>query len=287
MARVGDRIFALLLGLAAAGTVALLLFIAWSLAHEAWPAIQAFGLRFLTASDWSSDTGRFGALPYLYGTVVSSLLGVALALPIAVGCAVALVFLLPRWLAGPIGLLVELLAAVPSIVFGVWGFYVILPFVRDLSGGTSFGYSILAAGLVLACMVLPIITTVTREMLKAVPRDQADAALALGATPWEVTWKVVLPHAKAGILAGTLLGLGRATGETMAVILVVGNQPIFPKSLFDPGATMAATIANEFGEATDLHRASLVYLGLLLLAISLVLNLLAKFVVRRLGVRRA
>ena len=284
--RLGDRVYSALLSVAALVAVGVFVSVMWTLGSAAWPAIRAFGISFLVSQSWNPGEQLFGAFPYLFGTIVTSLLGIAIALPIAVGTAVALVFLLPRWLATPLGLVIELLAAVPSIVFGVWGRAVVVPLVRDLSGGTSYGFSILAAGLVLAAMVLPILTTVTREMLKTVPRDQGDAALALGSTPWEVTWKVVLPYAKAGVLAGAILGLGRAVGETMAVIMVVGNSPVLPKGLFDPGATAASLIANEFGDPSGpLHTAALVELGLLLLVMSLVLNLLAKRVVRRLGVR--
>lgn len=285
--RPGDRIFSLLLGASALLGLALFAGIAWTLGQQAWPAMRAFGAGFLWSTSWNPGGQEFGALPYLFGTLATSLLGLAFALPVAVGTAVALVYLLPRWLSSPLGLVIELLAAVPSIVFGVWGRDVIVPVVAQMSGGASFGPSILAAGLVLAAMILPILTTVTREMLKTVPRDQADAALALGSTPWEVTWKVVLPYAKAGILAGAILGLGRAIGETMAVILVIGNSPILPQSPYDPGATIASLIAQEFGDPSGpLHTSTLVYLGLILLAASLLLNVLAKLVVRRLGVKR-
>jgi phosphate transport system permease protein len=283
--RRGDLLLNLVLTLCGLGVLALFGYVFWILGEQALPSLQAFGLRFLSGRTWAPSDGLFGALPFISGTLLTSLLGLLFALPIAVGTAVALVFLLPRWIARPLGLVIELLAAVPSIVFGVWGFNVILPFVRDLSGGQSLGPSILAAGLVLTAMVLPILTTVTREMLKAVPRDQADAALALGSTPWEVTWKVVLPYARGGITAAAILGLGRAFGETMAVIMVVGNNPVVTWNLFEPGSTMASIIANQFGEAADLHKAALLELGLLLLVISLLLNLLAKALVRRLGVR--
>ena len=285
--RIGDRVFSALLGLSALLGVLLFAGIAWVLGSQAWPAMKQFGLGFLWSRSWNPGGQEFGALPYLAGTLTTSLLALAFAIPIAVGTAVALVYLLPRWISGPLGLIIELLAAVPSIVFGVWGRDVIVPLVAQMSGGSSFGPSILAAGLVLAAMILPILTTVTREMLKTVPRDQADAALALGSTPWEVTWKVVLPYAKAGILAGAILGLGRAIGETMAVILVIGNSPLLPQSPYDPGATIASLIAQEFGDPSGpLHTSTLVYLGLILLLASLLLNLLAKLVVRRLGVKR-
>ena len=281
-ARRGDTLFRAI----TAGAALLLLlgfgYLFWVLASRAWPALAAFGPGFLWSSAWDPPGQDFGALPYLFGTLASSLLALLVAVPVAVGTAVALTFLLPRWLASPLGILVELLAAVPSIVFGVWGFTTVVPWVQGLSGGRSFGHSLLAAGLVLAAMILPIITAVTRDMLLAVPRSQRDAALALGATPWEVTWKVVLPHARTGIVAAVILGLGRAIGETMAVIMVIGNQPKLDLDPFAPAATMASVIANEFGDPSgELHASSLVALGLLLLVMSLALSLAARWVVKR------
>lgn len=282
----GDVVFVLLTGACALGLVLLFADVVVVLGQRAWPAIQAFGVGFLTGRSWNPPGQAFGALPYILGTLMTSVLALAVAVPVAIGTAVALAILLPRTLAGPMGVLVELLAAVPSIIFGVWGFAVVVPFVRRLGGWLgqdTFGLSILAAGLVLAVMVLPIITAVSRDMVLAVPRQQRDAALALGATPWEVTWKVVLPHARPGIVAAVILGFGRAIGETMAVIMVIGNQPVLPDSVFAPGSTMASVIANEFGDPSGpLHGAALVELGLILLLSSLVLNLLARLIVKRL-----
>ncbi|HLF16091.1 MAG TPA: phosphate ABC transporter permease subunit PstC [Candidatus Thermoplasmatota archaeon] len=281
-----DALFKLVTGAFALGVVALFALIVVVLADKAWPAFRAFGPGFLVSDAWDPPGQRFGAAPYLVGTFSSSLLGLAFAVPVALGTAVALAILLPRWVAAPLGIVVELLAAVPSIVFGVWGAALVAPFVADLSGGSSFGPSLLAAGFVLAVMVLPIIAAVSRDMVLAVPQSQRDAALALGATPWEVTWKVVLPYARPGILAAVILGFGRAVGETMAVVMVIGNQAAFPHSVFDPAATMSSVIVNEFGDPSGpLHYSSLVSLGLILLVCSLAFNLGARGVVHRLGRR--
>jgi phosphate transport system permease protein len=191
---------------------------------------------------------------------------------------------MPRWLARPVGLFVELLAAVPSVIFGIWGVAVIVPFVHGLNPAHA-GYSLLSAALVLAIMVLPIITAVTRDMLRAVPRSQREAALALGATPWEVTWRIILPNARSGIMAGSILALGRAIGETMAVILVIGYTPQILFDIFGGGATLAGAIANEFGEAQGIHRAALIELGLVMLVLSLALSIGARFIVRSFGRR--
>jgi phosphate transport system permease protein len=285
-ARRGDTVFQGLTGAFALAAVAAFAFVVGLLAHSALPSMRAFGPAFLWSQAWDPAGQQFGALAYLYGTVASSLIALAFAVPVAVGAALALATLLPRPLAAGVGLLVELLAAVPSIVFGVWGLAVVVPLVKAIGGDATFGPSLLAAGLVLAVMVLPIITAVTRDLLKAVPAHQAEAALALGATPWEVAWRVVLPHARSGILAAVLLGLGRAVGETMAVVMVIGNQPVLRGSLFAPAATIASVIANQFGDPSGpLHAASLVELGLILLVLSLGLNLLAKRIVKRLGRR--
>jgi phosphate transport system permease protein len=281
----GDAVFKMLTGAFALGLVALFLAMLLVLMRGALPSLRQFGVAFLWTRDWNpvSSPQVFGALPFLVGTLASSLIGLVIALPVAIGTAVALALLLPRQVAAPIGLVIELLAAVPSIIFGVWGFAVVVPFVHNLSGGHAPGQSLLAAGFVLAVMVVPIMTAISRDMVLAVPQSQRDAALALGATPWEVTWKVVLPYARPGMLAGVILALGRAIGET---IMVIGNQNVIPHSVYDAASTMASTIANQFGEPSGpLHTASLVELGLLLLVFSLVLNLLAKLIVSRLGRR--
>lgn len=294
--RGGDRVLRLLTGTGAFVVVAAFATLVVLLANGGWPALH-HAAGFFTGSLWNPNepdgpdapAQSFGALPFIYGTLASSLIALAVAVPVAVGTAIALVELLPRWLATPVGLLVELLAAVPSIIFGVWGFFVVVPFVKHLGADVLHrrilsGTNLLAGGLVLAVMVLPILTAVARDMLRAVPRHQRDAALALGATNWEVTWRVTLPNARGGLLAASLLGLGRAIGETMAVIMVIGMT--VPKhwfgDVFQPASTIAGVIANQFGEpVNDAHKAALWLLGLTLLACSLALNLLARAATRR------
>lgn len=283
--RVGDPGFTTGTTLFAAAILILLAAILYLLARDAHQAWSALGIGFLWGRDWNPASGVFGALPYVFGTLASSLLALALAVPVAVGTAVALVELLPRWLSRIVGLFVELLAAVPSIIFGIWGLAVVVPFVRDLGGEGTFGFSLLSAGIVLAIMILPIITAVSRDMLRAVPPHQREAALALGCTDWEVTWKVILPNARSGIFAAAILGLGRAIGETMAVILVIGAQATISWNVFDPAYTISALIANTFGEVApgELARSALIELGLLLLLITLALNVVARIVVQRLS----
>jgi phosphate transport system permease protein len=282
MPRIGDAVFAVLTG--AFGVAILVLFagLLVLLAQRAWPAMHHFGIHFLWSRAWNPPGQDFGALPYIFGTISTSLIALAFTLPIAIGAAIALTDLLPRAVASVLGIMIELLAALPSIVFGVWGLAVITPFVKQLGGDRTFGPSILAAGLVLCVMILPIVTAVTRDMIFAVPRSQREAAYALGATRWEVTWRVVLPNARPGITAAVILGLGRAVGETMAVIMVIGNQPRLTTDVFKPGSTIASVIANEFGDPSGpLHFSSLVYLGFILLAISLALNVVARVIVHR------
>jgi phosphate transport system permease protein len=282
MARWGDRLFGGLTGLAAAAVVASFLALLWILVDRSAPTWFRFGPGFLWGTAWDPPAANFGALPYIFGTAASSLLALLFAVPMALGAGVALAMLLPRPAAAVIGLLVELLAAIPSIILGVWGMGHVVPFVRDISRGTSYGRSLLAAGIILAIMVLPIITAVARDMIKAVPQSQREAALALGLTRWEVVWKVVLPYARPGILAAVLLGFGRAVGETMAVILVIGNQPILHLDVFAPAATMASTIANQFGDPSGpLHASSLVALGLVMMLMSLTASLIGRSIVRR------
>jgi phosphate transport system permease protein len=282
MGKAGDRIFAGVTLAAALGVAALFADLLWTLATKSAPTWRATGPSFLWSQAWDPAGDRFGALAYLFGTVASSAIALVIAVPVALGTAVALVMLLPRWLAGPLGMLVELLAAIPSIIFGIWGLFTIVPLVHDLSGGTAGGRSLLAAGIVLAVMIVPIITAIARDMVRAVPVAQREAALALGLTPWEVTWKVVLPYARPGLLAAVLLGLGRAMGETMAVIMVIGNRALVDLDVFAPASTMASVIANEFGEPSNpLHASSLVALGLVMLALSLGTSLVGRRIVQR------
>lgn len=279
-----DRVFSNLTTLFAAGVGGLFVLIVLLLAKEASPAWHAFGPSFIWGSGtFSSEVDTYsGALPFIFGTLVTSLLALAIAIPVAVGTAVALVELMPRWLSHPVGLFIELLAAVPSIIFGIWGVAVIVPVVRNLRPET-FGQTKLAAGIVLAIMILPILTSITRDMLKAVPASQREAALALGATPWEVTWRIILPNARSGIMAGAILALGRAIGETMAVILVIGFNPRIAWDLLEGGATLAGVIATSFGESQGIHRSALIEIGLVMLALSLMLSIAARLVVRTFG----
>ena len=281
----------------------LLLFIALEVGAAAWPAIKVFGFGFLTSSDWDPPHAVFGAAPAIYGTIVSSIIALIIATPLAVGVAIFLSEFAPAWIRQPIAFLVDLLAAIPSVVYGLWGIFVLLPLLRTaimpflaetlglgrlpLFAGPAYGPSILAAGLILAIMVLPYISAVSREVLLAVPRSQREAALALGATRWETIWGAVLPYARSGIIGGIILGLGRALGETMAVTMVIGNRHDISASLFSPGYTMASLIANEFSEATgDLHLSALMAVGFVLFVITLLVNIIARWLVWRVSRER-
>ena len=256
-------------------------------------SLHAFGFGFLTSSSWDPIKGQFGALPFIYGTVVSSILALIIAVPLSLGIAVFLVEQAPRQLARPVGFLVELLAAIPSVVYGVWGIFVLAPFLRvyiepplarwfgwlPLFQGTATGLGLLTGGVILAIMVTPITSAVVRDVLAAVPTSQREAALALGATKWETT-RVVLANAASGIAGAIILGLGRAIGETMAVTMVIGNRPQISASLFEPSYTIASVIANEFTEATgDLYLSALIELGLILFLVTFIVNAVARLLV--------
>ncbi len=276
----------------------LLLVIAGVVLVAAWPALHTFGLSFVTSSDWDPVAHHFGVLPAMYGTVVSSAVALIIATPLAVGAAVFLSELAPRWLRRPVASLMDLLAAVPSVVYGLWAIFVLIPFLRTyvmpflrdtlhlgatpFFSGPAYGPSMLAAGVILAIMVLPYISAVSREVLLTVPRAQREAALALGATRWETIRRVVLPFARSGIVGGVILGLGRALGETMAVTMVIGNRNEVAASLFAPGNTLASLVANKFSEATgDLELSALMAAGFVLLLISLLVNAGARWLVWR------
>jgi phosphate transport system permease protein len=263
-----------------------------------WPALRQFGFQFLTSSTWDPVAGQFGAAPAILGTIITSIIALAIATPLALGGAIFLSEFSPQWLRQPVSFLIDLLAAVPSVVFGLWGIFVLLPllrttimpFLRDtlhlgatpFFTGPAYGPSVLAAGLILAIMVLPYIAAVSREVLMAVPRAQREAALALGATRWEAITGAVVPYARTGIFGGIILGLGRALGETMAVTMVIGNRHEMSASLFAPGYTMASLIANEFSEATsDIHLSALMAVGFVLLLITLLVNAIARWLVQR------
>ena len=297
-AGVGDRVYKTVITTFAACVPLLLVLIAVEIGVAAWPALRQFGFSFLTSSTWDPVNGTFGAAPAIYGTLVSSLLALVIATPLAIGVAIYLSEFAPSWLRQPVSFLVDLLAAVPSVVYGLWGIFVLIPLLRDhvvpflketlhlgatpLFTGPSYGPSMLAAGLILAIMVLPYISAVAREVLLAVPRAQREAALALGATRWETIWGAVLPYARSGIVGGVILGLGRALGETMAVTMVIGNRHEISASLLSPGYTMASLIANQFSEATgDLHLSALMAIGFTLFVVTLVVNALARWLVWR------
>jgi len=273
--------------------VAIVVGMIFALGSESMLSIRQFGLGFLTSRQWNPIKGEFGALPFIYGTVVSSLIALLISVPLSLGIAVFLVEQAPNYLARPVGFLVELLAAIPSVVYGLWGIFVLAPFLRvhvepplarwlgwtPLFRGSITGIGLLTGGIILAIMVTPIISAVVRDVLAAVPSSQREAALALGATKWETT-RVVLVNGAPGIAGAVILGLGRALGETMAVTMVIGNRPEISLSLFEPSYTIASAIANEFTEATqDLYLSALVELGLILFLVTFVVNGIARVLV--------
>jgi phosphate transport system permease protein len=292
--------------LAAALLVLLLLGgVVLSLLHGSWPAFSHFGFSFLTREVWNPVTDEYGALAPVYGTLVTSLIAMLIAIPVSFGIAIFLTELAPDWLKRPVGVAVELLAAVPSIIFGIWGLFVLapvlqrhvqpaliewlgpLPLVGKLFHGPPFGIGVLTASIVLAIMVLPFISAVMRDVFETVPDVLKESGYGLGATTWEVIWKVVVPYSRTGIVGGIMLGLGRALGETMAVTFVIGNAHRISPSLLSPGTTISASIANEFTEAVgDLYTSSLVALGALLFLITFVVIAAARFMLLRLD-RRA
>jgi phosphate transport system permease protein len=292
--RGGDDI-AYLITLAAATTILVLVAL---LVLELWinsqPTIKTFGFGFLTSSRWDPNSGHFGALPFVYGTCVTSFLALLIAVPLGVAASIFLAEMAPPQLSNILTFLIELLAAVPSVIYGLLGIFILVPLIRDylvpaLTGvfgflpifqGDFYGVSFLSAGLVLSVMVVPFIISVSREVLLAVPTDQREAALALGATKWETTWQVVIPNAATGIFGSIFLALARALGETMAVTMVIGNTPKITASLLSPGYSIAAVIANEFAEASgDLYVSSLIFLGLVLFGLTIVINAFARILI--------
>jgi phosphate transport system permease protein len=295
---VGDRLYDAVTTTMALVVPVLLLLIFAAVGVAGWPALREFGMGFLTSSEWDPVNGRFGAAPALFGTIVTSALALAIATPLALGVAIFLSEFCPAWLRQPVAFTVDLLAAIPSVIYGLWGIFVLVPLLRERAmpfladtlhlgatpffSGPAYGPSVLAAGLILAIMILPFISAVTREVLLAVPRSQREAALALGATRWEMIRDAGVPYARSGIIGGVILGLGRALGETMAVTMLIGNRHEISFSLFAPGYTMASLIANEFSEATnDLHLSALMAVGFVLLNVTFVVNALARWLVRR------
>ncbi len=273
--------------------LSLVLLMAYEMFTKSLPSIHRFGWSFISSKTWDPVHDEFGALPFIFGTLFSSLIGLIIALPLSVGIAIFLSELCPGWLEHPVSLLVELLAAIPSIVYGLFGIFVMTPWLREtvepflgdhfgfipLFTGPPYGFGMLAAGLILTLMILPIIASISRDVMKAIPGSIREAAFALGATKWEAI-KIVLSGSKSGILGATLLGLGRAVGETMAVTMVIGNRPGISFSLFEPGHTMASVLANEFTEATsDLYTSSLIEIALLLFVLTIILNASARLIV--------
>jgi phosphate transport system permease protein len=292
--RRADRVLILIIAACAVAVLLIVAGIALSMIVGAGPALSKFGFGFLVSTTWDPVNGDFGALPFIFGTLVTSLLGLLIGAPIALAAAIALADLVPAATRGVLSALVELLAAIPSVVYGLWGIFVLAPILRTtvepflrrslgflpLFTGPAYGVGMLAGGLILAIMILPTIAAVSRDVILAVPRDQREGMLAIGATKWEMIWGAVLPYARPGILGGITLGLGRALGETMAVTMLIGNRAEISASLFAPSYTMASVIANEFTEATSpLHVAALMEIGLVLFGVSIVVNAGARLLV--------
>jgi phosphate transport system permease protein len=284
-----------------AAPAALILIVA-VLFQQAWPSVTRFGLGFFVGTEWNQVTNHFGALPFIFGTLVTSAIALALALPVGTAVAVLLAEPGAQGLRGALGTGIELLAAIPSVVYGIWALYVLAPWtllhietpITDHLGSIPFlggiprQTSLFTAALVLAVMILPTLSAVSRDVIRAVPRGLRESTFALGATWWETTWKVVLPAARAGLFGATILALGRALAETVAVAMVIGNRPEIPSSIFSPGYTLAAVIANEFAEATgDVYQGALVELGLVLILVTLTVNVLALLLVRSASARPA
>jgi phosphate transport system permease protein len=292
----GDRVFKGLLTLGAVSIPVLLAFLVFELWSGARLAIGRFGLGFITTSVWDPVAEKFGAFPLIFGTLVSSLIALVIAVPLSLGVAIYLTEFAPKPIRQPVAFLISLLAAIPSVVYGLWGIFVLIPLLRksvfpllrDVFGflplfqGPIYGPSMLAAGIILAIMVMPYVMSVSREVLLAVPNTQREASLALGATRWEAVITTVVPYARSGIIGAIILGLGRALGETMAVTMLIGNRHEIAASLFSPGYTMAAAIANEFSEAVgDVHLSALAYVAFLLFVVTVLVNAGARLLIWR------
>lgn len=300
----GDFLFHKMAVLAAFLAAATLFATVIAIAYDSWASIHAFGIwGFLKSSDWNPVTQTFGAFPFIIGTLVSSTIAMVLAVPLSFGVAVFIVEIAPAWIKRPVAGAIELLAAIPSIVYGLWGLVVfapvfanIEPWINDNLGaipglgvlfkGPPMGIGMLTAGIVLAIMVLPYISSIMRDVFLIVPSSLRESAYAMGATTWEVAWNIMLPYTRSAVIGGVFLGLGRALGETMAVTFVIGNSNTISASLLMPSATIPSVLANEFLEATTkLYTSSLIYLGLILIAVTLTVRFLAVLLIRRLGSR--
>ncbi|HWA08819.1 MAG TPA: phosphate ABC transporter permease subunit PstC [Opitutaceae bacterium] len=293
--RWGDRCFRWLTLAGALTVLLLVVLVGYQLFKGSRATISQFGWHFLVSTTWDPVKEQYGSLPFIFGTFVSSLIALLIAVPLGVGTAIYLTDLAPLWLRQPLASVIEMLAAVPSVIWGLWGIFVLVPWLRvhafpvlqDTLGflpifqGPIYGIGMLTAGIIVAIMILPIVTSVSREVLRSVPNLQREAAYGLGATRWEVTRIAVLSYARRGLFGAAVLGLGRALGETMAVTMVIGNRPEIAKSLFAPGYTLASVIANEFTEATsDLYLSALFELGLVLLGLTIVINIVAQIMIR-------
>lgn len=295
--RRGDAIFKAIALLAGLTVLAVLALIAVSTTREAWPAFREEGLSFVTSSTWVPADGKFGALAFIYGTVLSSLIALVLAVPVSLGIALYANEAAPRRFRRPVVYVMDLLAAIPSVVYGLWGIIVLAPFlgpifgsISDAVGGVpvigwffngSSGRSFMTAGIILAVMITPIITSLSREVIATVPASQREAAYGMGATRWEMIRAAVLPWSRGGIVGSVMLGLGRAMGETIAVALVIGSQAQITTHLFEQGDSMAAVIVNQFGEAAGTHRAALIGLGVVLFGVTIIVNVSARSIVGR------
>ncbi len=289
----GDLIFENVTRFFALVVFVLVFVMAYEMVKASMPSIKQFGLKFITATEWDPVTDIYGALPFIYGTVVSSFLALLVSIPLSLSVAIFLAEFAPKWLERPVSLLVEMLAAIPSIVYGLFGIFVLVPFLRTtvepflarefgflpFFKGAPYGFGMLAAASILSVMILPIITSISRDVMKSIPDSQREASYALGATKWE-TIRVVLSGSKKGILGAVLLGFGRAVGETMAVTMVIGNRSDISLSLFSPSNTMASVIANEFTEAiSNLYISSLIEIALILFILTVILNAIARLIV--------
>ena len=298
--RLGDTVFRHLTRIAAIGVLLLLSGVIISLIEGSIPAFRTFGFGFLVSSSWNPVTDNYGALPAIYGTILTSLIAMLIAVPVGLMIAFFLTELCPQWLRRPIGIAIELLAGIPSIIYGIWGLFMFAPFLQatlqpflihtlgnvpgigSLFAGPPYGIGMLTAGLILAIMVLPFVTSISRDVFEAVPPVLKEAAYGVGCTTWEVMRNVVLPYARVGVIGGVMLGLGRALGETMAVTFVIGNAHRISASLLAPGTTISATIANEFTEAVgDLYTSALISLGLILFVITFIVLAIARYMLMR------
>lgn len=296
-----DRGFTVVVWLCALAVVIILGWLSWIVFQDAKPAIETFGLSFLFSQDWHVSENKFGGLPYIYGSVVSSIIALIFAVPL--GLSVAILTsenIVPHWIKTPVGFMVELIASIPSVIVGLWGIFVFIPAINPLQkwlfqhfawvpffNSEPFGPSMLIAGLILAVMILPTIAAISRDVLLAIPPQLRSASMALGATRWETIWRVLLPAASSGIIGAIILGLGRALGETMAVTMVIGNSNIITASLLAPGYTIPAVLANQFAEAVEpLHIGALMYLALILFLITLVVNSIAILLVQLINKNR-